>query len=396
MKKIAIVHEWLTTHAGSEKVVEQMLQVYPHADLYSLVDFLPESLRYFIQHKPVTTSFIQTLPFAKQYFRNYLPLMPLAIEQFDLTGYDLIISSSHAVAKGVRTRPDQLHISYVHTPMRYAWEFQTQYLQQAGLTRGFKSAIARLSLHYLRLWDFASAHRVDRYVANSHYVARRIEKTYRQPAEVIYPPVDTERFRADGPRSDFYLVVSRFVPYKRVDLAVAAFSELGLPLVVIGDGNSRKDLMKMAKPNIRFLGQQPDSVVTDYMQRCRGFIFPPEEDFGITPIEAQAAGAPVIAYAKGGQSETVVHQRTGLLFEHQTVDSLVQSVKQMEASVDQFESSQLRVQAETFSIARFQSQFKSYVENAWAQFQEKLSPNELGIGSDIGSDTGQDKRLPTD
>ncbi len=400
MKKIAIVHEWLTTHAGSEKVVEQMLQVYPHADLYSLVDFLPESLRYFIQHKPVTTSFIQTLPFAKQYFRNYLPLMPLAIEQFDLAGYDLIISSSHAVAKGVRTRPDQLHISYVHTPMRYAWEFQTQYLQQAGLTRGFKSAIARVSLHYLRLWDVVSAHRVDLYVANSHYVARRIEKTYRQPADVIYPPVDTERFRADSLRSDFYLVVSRFVPYKRVDLAIAAFNELGLPLVVIGDGNSRKTLMKTAKPNICFLGQQPDSVVTDHMQRCRGFIFPPEEDFGITSVEAQAAGAPVIAYAKGGQSETVIHQRTGLLFEHQTVDSLVQSVKQLEASVDQFEASQLRVQAEKFSIVRFQSQFKRYVENAWVQFQRKLSSKEPDTGPDIGPDTGPDigqsKRLPTD
>ncbi len=395
MKKIAIVHEWLTTHAGSEKVVEQMLQVYPHADLYSLVDFLPESLRYFIQHKPVTTSFIQTLPFAKQYFRNYLPLMPLAVEQFDLTGYDLIISSSHAVAKGVRTRPDQLHISYVHTPLRYAWEFQQQYLQQAGLTRGLKSVIARLSLHYLRMWDVVSAHRVDLYVANSHYVARRIEKTYRQPADVIYPPVDTERFRADSLRSDFYLVVSRFVPYKRVDLAIAAFNELGLPLVVIGDGNSRKPLMKTAKPNICFLGQQPDSVVTDHMQRCRGFIFPPEEDFGITPVEAQAAGAPVIAYAKGGQSETVLHQRTGLLFEHQTVDSLVQSVRQLEASVDQFEASQLRVQAEKFSIVRFQSQFKRYVENAWAHFQRKLSSNEPDIGPDIGPDTGQSKRLPT-
>ncbi len=370
MKKIAVVHEWLTSHAGSEKVVEQILQLYPNADLYSLVDFLPESLRWFIQHKPVTTSFIQKLPFARQHFRSYLPLMPLAIEQFDLAAYDLIISSHHAVAKGILTRPDQLHISYVHTPLRYGWELQHQYLRQAELTSGLKSALTRTILHYLRLWDVASANRVDRYLANSRYVARRIEKTYRRTAEVIYPPVDIGRFRADYTREDFYLTVSRFVPYKRVDLTVAAFNQLGLPLVIIGDGPSGKTMRQMARPNIRFLGKQPDSVVEDYMQRCRGFIFPPEEDFGITPVEAQAAGAPVIAYARGGQAETVVHQRTGLLFSHQTVESLVQSVRRLEASVDQFEAGRLREHAEKFSITCFQTRFKGFVDDAWAQFRE--------------------------
>ncbi|MGB3672092.1 MAG: glycosyltransferase, partial [Phormidesmis sp.] len=227
MKKIAIAHEWLVTHAGSEKVVEQILNIYPHAHLYSLVDFLPPDQRSFIQNKSVTTSFIQDLPFAKRAFRNYLPLMPLAVEQFDLSDYDLIISSHHAVAKGVITRPDQLHISYVHTPLRYGWELQHQYLQQAGLTTGIKSTLTRAILHYLRLWDVSSANRVDRYVANSRYVARRIDKTYRRPAEVIYPPVDTQRFRADAVREDFYLTVSRFVPYKRIDLTIAAFNQLG-------------------------------------------------------------------------------------------------------------------------------------------------------------------------
>ncbi|CAN5834712.1 N/A [soil metagenome] len=369
MKRIAVIHEWLTSHAGSEKVVEQILKLYPDADLYSLVDFLPESLRYFIQHKPVTTSFIQKLPFAERHFRSYLPLMPLAVEQFDLAAYDLIISSHHAVAKGILTRPDQLHISYVHTPLRYGWELQHQYLRQAGLTRGLKSGLTRAVLHYLRLWDVASAHRVDHYLANSRYVARRIEKTYRRSAEVIYPPVDTGRFRADYAREDFYLTVSRFVPYKRVDLTIAAFNQLGLPLVIIGDGPSDKAMRQMAQPNIRFLGKQPDSVVEDYMQRCRGFIFPPEEDFGITPVEAQAAGAPVIAYAKGGQAETVIHQQTGLLFPHQTVESLVQSVKWLESCVGQFESGALKDHAEKFSIACFQSRFKGFVENAWVQFK---------------------------
>lgn len=376
MRRIAIVHEWLTSHAGSEKVVEQILKVYPNADLYCLVDFLPEELRFFIQNKPVNTSFIQNLPLAKQHFRNYLPLMPIAVEQFDLSDYDLILSSHHAVAKGVLTRPDQLHISYVHTPLRYGWELQHQYIEQAGLNKGLKGAtvgtLTRLILHYMRVWDIISASRVDHYLANSAYVARRIEKTYRCPAQVIYPPVDTRRFRQKGrPKEDFYLTVSRFVPYKRVDLTVAAFTQLGLPLVVIGDGANAPPLKKAAGPNIRFLGKQPDSVVEDYMQRCRGFIFPPEEDFGITPVEAQAAGAPVVAYAKGGQAETVLEGETGFLFEHQTVESLVHSVKRLHANVGQFCADRLSGNAERFSVSRFQTEFRDFVEDVWAQFEQR-------------------------
>ncbi|MGD1896500.1 MAG: glycosyltransferase family 4 protein [Phormidesmis sp.] len=368
MKKIAIVHEWFTSHAGSEKVVEQILAIYPQAHLYSLVDFLPLDQRDFLQKKSVTTSFIQTLPFAQRSFRNYLPLMPLAVEQFDLSEYDLIISSHHAVAKGVITRPDQLHISYVHTPLRYGWEFQHQYLRQSGLDRGLKGMFVRGVLHYLRLWDVCSANRVDRYVANSHYIARRIEKTYRRSAEIIYPPVDVQRFVSTAPRENFYLTVSRFVPYKRVDLTISAFNRLGLPLVVIGEGKSRSDLEKTAQDNIRFLGKQPDHVVETYMQRCRGFIFPPEEDFGITPVEAQAAGAPVIAYAKGGQSETVIHGKTGLLFDNQSVESLVESVQHLHNHYERFDVNVLRQQAAKFSAEDFRSRFKHFVEQAWIQF----------------------------
>lgn len=395
MKKIAIVHEWFTSHAGSEKVVEQILRVYPNADLYSLVDFLSSLQRDFIQQKPITTSFIQSLPFAQKHFRKYLPLMPLAVEQFDLSSYDLIISSHHAVAKGVLTRPDQLHISYVHTPLRYGWELQHQYLRQANLIHGPKSWLTRAILHYMRLWDVASANRVDVYAANSRYVARRIEKTYRRSASVIYPPVSVHRFDAHRPREDFYLTVSRFVPYKRVDLTVQAFVHLGLPLVVIGDGGEAKALRQMAtasgqnnvQNNIQFLGRQPDDVVADYMQRCRGFIFPPEEDFGITPVEAQAAGAPVIAYAKGGQAETVIHKRTGYLFPYQTVESLVQSVKRLEASVGQFEAGALRQNAERFSSMQFRSTFQAFVEAAWSRFErDQLAPSSPSGSNEMAGD----------
>ncbi|MEO0757663.1 MAG: glycosyltransferase [Cyanobacteria bacterium J06648_16] len=365
--KVAVVHEWFTSHAGSEKVVEQILQIYPQADLFSLVDFLSPEQRAFIQHKSVQTSFIQTLPFARKAFRQYLPLMPLAIEQFDLSAYDVVISSSHAVAKGIVTAPHQLHISYVHTPIRYAWELQHQYLQRAQLT-GLKGGFARLVLHYLRLWDRLSADRVDRFVANSKFIAGRIRKTYRRSAEVIYPPVEVDRFRADQPREDFYLVVSRFVPYKRVDLIVSAFNQLGLPLVVIGDGPQRSHLHP--GPSVTLLGTQPDTVVADYLQRCKAFVFAAEEDFGITPVEAQAAGAPVIAYERGGACETVASGTTGILFPNQTVSSLVQAVKTVEAGLCHFDSERIRQHAVQFSAARFQTEFQTFVEQTWLNFCE--------------------------
>ncbi|EKV01785.1 glycosyltransferase [Leptolyngbya sp. PCC 7375] len=366
--RVAVVHEWLASHAGSEKVVEQILQLYPDADLFSLVDFLSPEQRDFIGHRSVTTSFIQQLPLSKRAFRQYLPLMPLAVEQFDLSDYDVVISSNHAVAKGVLTAPHQLHISYVHTPIRYAWDLQHQYLQQAGLERGLKGALTRLILHYLRLWDTTSANRVDRFVANSHFIKQRVWRAYRRPATVIYPPVDISRFEWQHPRENFYLTVSRFVPYKRVDLTVAAFNQLGLPLVVIGDGSDWSRIKAMTGSNIRLLGQQPDSAVADYMQRCKGFIFPAEEDFGITPVEAQAAGAPVIAFGRGGVAETVIHGQTGILFPDQTVDSLVQAVKSFEMGMYELNRDNLRHQAEKFSIECFRSQFRDCVEQTYTSF----------------------------
>ena len=369
--KVAIAHEWFDTYAGSERVVEQVVNLYPDADLFSLVDFLTPEERFFIQNKSITSSFIQRLPGARKHFRQYLPLMPLAVEQFDLSSYDLIISSNHAVAKGVITRADQLHISYVHTPIRYAWDLQWQYLEQAGLKRGVKSALTRFILHYMRLWDVSTANRVDRFVANSHFVAQRIWKTYRRHAEVIYPPVAVNKFRCDRPRDDFYLTVSRFVPYKRVDLTIAAFNQLGLPLVVIGEGAERLKLQQNAESNIQFLGYQPDAVVIDHMERCKAFVFPAEEDFGITPVEAQAAGAPVIAFGRGGVTETVLAGKTGLFFAAQTVQALVQAVQTFEQRSVRASAEAIRNHAEQFSVVNFRQTFLSFIEQACTQFQRR-------------------------
>ncbi|MDB9525800.1 glycosyltransferase family 4 protein [Oscillatoria sp. CS-180] len=377
--KIAIVHEWLDTYAGSERVVEQLLNLYPTADLFSLVDFLAPDERSFIQNKSANTSFIQQLPLARKHFRKYLPLMPIAIEQFDLSQYDIIISSNHAMTKGVVTRADQLHISYMHTPIRYAWDLQWQYLEQAGLKRGIKGALTRIILHYLRLWDVSTANRVDYFVANSHFIARRIEKTYRRQAKVIYPPVAVHQFRADRPREDFYLTVSRFVPYKRVDLTIAAFNQLGLPLVVIGDGADRARLESIARSNIQFLGYQTDSAVIDYMERCKAFVFPAEEDFGITPVEAQAAGAPVIAYGRGGVTETVLDRKTGLLFTDQTVEAMVSAIKSF-ATSSLADACTIRHRAKSFSEAHFRQTFDCFLQDAWQQFQEAQRVEDVFLG----------------
>ncbi len=369
--KIAIVHDWLVTYAGAERVLEQILLLYPEADLFSLVDFLPADQRAFIQDKPVRTSFIQKLPFAKTKYRSYLPLMPLAVEQFDLSGYDLIISSSHAVAKGGLSGPDQLHVSYVHTPIRYAWDLQHQYLKESGLDHGLKGWLARAVLHYIRLWDCRTAHGVDRFLANSQFIARRIRKAYRQEAAVVYPPVDVDGFLPGAAKEDFYLTASRMVPYKKLDLIVAAFAAMpGKRLIVIGDGPDAVKIRHLAGSNVTLLGYQPAEVLKDYMQRARAFVFAAEEDFGITPVEAQACGTPVIAYGKGGALETVKglddERPTGVFFAEQTVDSLVQAVKQFEDNERLLVGEHCRENALRFSPERFRGEFAAQVAAALA------------------------------
>jgi glycosyltransferase involved in cell wall biosynthesis len=369
--KTAVVQEWLVTYAGSERVVEQLLALYPESDLFSLVEFLPDELRHFIQHKSVTTSFLQRLPFANPHFRQYLPLMPLAIEQFDLSAYDVILSSSHAVAKGVLTRADQLHLCYVHTPVRYAWDLQQQYFQGGQLKGGARRLLAQWVLHYLRLWDVATVNRVDHFIANSEYVARRIWKTYRREAQVIYPPVAIDRFQPHDRREEFYFTLSRFVPYKRVDLIVSAFNQLGLPLVVIGDGPDWKQVNSIARPNVQLLGRQPDEVVVKYMQRCKAFVYAAAEDFGITLVEAQSAGAPVITYGKGGATESIVPEKTGLFFSEQTVESVVEAIKQFESGKYRFNPDDLRQNAEQFAPDQFRQKISRFVEQKWALFQRR-------------------------
>jgi glycosyltransferase involved in cell wall biosynthesis len=368
--KIAIVHEWFVTYAGSERVVEQILNLFPHAHLFAVVDFLNDSQRGFIQNKPVKTTFIQKLPFAKTKFRQYLPLMPLAIEQLDLSAYDLIISSSHAVAKGVLTSPHQLHISYVHSPIRYAWDLQHQYLKESNLERGIKSWIARWILHQIRIWDTRTANGVDLFVANSEFIARRIQKVYRRSATVIYPPVDLQNYTLCEQKQEFYLTASRLVPYKRIDLIVEAFSQMGdRSLIVIGDGEQMAKIRAKASSNIKFLGHLEPEALREYMQKARAFVFAAEEDFGITPVEAQACGTPVIAYGRGGVWESVrgldCDRPTGVFFAEQTVVSIRAAVLEFERNSDRISPTTCHENAMRFSTERFQAEFSQFVEKAW-------------------------------
>lgn len=367
--RVALVHDWLAAYAGSEKVVEQILQLFPQADLYSVVDFFPESQRGALDGKHATTSFIQHLPRARKSFRSYLPLMPLAIEQFDLSAYDLVISSSHAVAKGVLTGPHQVHVSYVHSPIRYAWDLQHQYLAEAGLQHGMKSWIARLVLHYMRIWDQRTANGVDAFVANSAFVARRIRKAYGSDATVVYPPVDVDRFALETNHEDFYLIASRMVPYKRVPLIIEAFAAMpSRRLVVIGDGMDFARAKALATPNVTLLGYQPDAVLVDYMQRARAFVFAAEEDFGISVVEAQACGTPVIALGRGGVREIVVdspdpERGTGLFFDEQSVASIVDAVERFEERPS-LHAEVCRGNALRFAAERFRREFLAVVEHA--------------------------------
>lgn len=367
--RVAIVHDWLVTYAGAEKVIEKILEVYPDADLFSLVDFIPPGQRDFIKNKEVQISFIQRLPFSKKKYRAYLPFMPLAIEQLDVSKYDLIISSSHAVAKGIITGPDQIHISYVHSPIRYAWDLQHQYLKESGLEKGLKGWIAKGILHYIRNWDYRTANNVDYFLANSKFIGRRIWRVYRREANVIYPPVDVSAFLLNEKKEDFYITASRMVPYKKIDLIVKAFTKMAdKKLVVIGDGPDLQKIKQVAGPNVELLGYQEFGVLKDYMQRAKAFVFAAEEDFGITPVEAQACGTPVIAYGKGGALETVngfdSDTPTGLFFAEQTEESIIEAVQKFEQNLLNFVPMKIRQHALKFSPERFKEELKSFVDEA--------------------------------
>ena len=369
MPRFALVHDWFDCVAGSENVVREMLRCFPSSAVFSLVDHLPEQERRELGIDAIETSFIQRLPFSKKWFRNYLPLMPLAIEQLDLSSYDVILSSSHAVAKGVITNAEQLHISYVHTPIRYAWDMYHEYLQQAGATRGIKSALIRAVLHYIRTWDRGTADRPDIYVANSHFVAARIKKTYGREAQVIYPPVDLHRWSTCYRKEPYFLAAGRLVPYKRFDLLVDAFARLpDQRLVIIGDGPEFKKLKARAGENVTMLGYQNDEVLSDYMRRARGFVFAAVEDFGILPVEAQACGTPVIGMRRGGVAETVIDGETGLLFDEQTPECIAETIRAFSDLPDSFlDPDHIRANAERFNAERFRSEFSELVKSAIQQ-----------------------------
>jgi glycosyltransferase involved in cell wall biosynthesis len=367
--RIAVVHDWLVTYAGAERVLEQMLLLFPHADVFTTVDLLPEDSRGFLGNATIHTSFLDRLPLLRRRHRTLLPLMPIAVEQFDLSRYNLVISSSHAVAKGVLTGPDQMHISYCHSPIRYAWDLQHEYLRHSGM-RGLKGIIARALLHYVRNWDSRTANGVDSFVANSRFIARRVYKTYRRHAAVIYPPVDVNAFSPGDQRGDFYLTASRMVPYKRMPLIVEAFAKLpDRRLVVIGDGPDMARVRAAAGPNVEILGYQPDDALRDYLRRARAFIFAAEEDFGILPVEAQACGTPVIAYGAGGALETVIDGVTGVLFGQPSASAIADAVRSFEEDGAAFCAAAIRRNAERFSADTFRERFLDFVAGEWADWQ---------------------------
>ena len=373
MKK-ALIHDWFSTYAGAEKCVESFTNIWDDFEIYSLIDFLKGADRdKILKGKHAHTSFIQKLPFAKDKYRNYLPLFPLAIEQFDLSGYDVVLSSSHAVAKGVLTHSNQLHIAYVHTPIRYAWDLYHQYLRESGLDRGLKGVLAKYFLHKIRLWDASTANRVDHYVANSRYIARRIKKTYGKPSDVIYPPVDVDKFTLREAKEEFYLTASRMVPYKKIDLIVEAFSQTDKKLLVIGDGPDMAKIKSKAGKNVELLGFADDETMADLMGRAKAFVFAAEEDFGITPVEAQACGTPVICFGRGGARETVRDGESGLYFMEQNAKELLAAVAKFEQNYDKFEPIKIRENSLKFSRARFEAEIKSYVEKKYEEFKDGLN-----------------------
>jgi glycosyltransferase involved in cell wall biosynthesis len=364
LKKIALIHDWFITGGGSEKVVREILHLLRNeqVDVFTLMDFLPEEdRRYFLHGKRTHTSFLQRMPLAAKNYRYYLPLFPPAIEQFDLHEYDVVISSSHSVAKGVKLREGQVHLCYCHTPMRYLWDMRKKYISDHKLNRGWRKWITRPVLSAIRKWDYDTSARVSWFIANSENIRDRIRRNYKREAEVVYPPVDTEFYQLHLPKEDFYVTASRMVPYKKVQLIVEAFSEMpGKRLVVIGDGPEYGKIKALSKGHaIEIIRFDTTEVLRYYLQRAKAFVFAAEEDFGITPVEAQACGTPVIAYGKGGALETVIDGKTGIYFHQQSIKSIIDAVYRFENLEQPFDPLACRAHALQFSKEIFYEGFSA-------------------------------------
>lgn len=370
--KVAIVQEWLVTVGGSDKVVKAILDVFPDADIYTLVAKKEVCDELGIPWEKVHTSFIQKMPLGTKKHRAYLPLFPFAIEQFDLRGYDVIISSSHCVAKGILTKADQLHICYCHSPIRYCWDMYNEYLEESHLGKGFKSWLVRLMLHPIRQFDAIAGNRVDYYISNSDYVGQRIRKTYRRKATTIHPNIDISNFELCNDKQEYYLASSRLVAYKKIDTIIEAFNKMpDKKLVVIGGGPNLEVYRKLAKENVTVMGYQPFEVLKEKMQHAKAFVFAADEDFGMIPIEAQSCGTPVIAYGHGGSLETVNGGKTGLFFNEQTPEAIVEAVNKFEAMGAQpFAPADCRQWAEGFSEERFKREIKEFVEEKYEEFKK--------------------------
>ena len=367
----ALINDWYNQNGGAEKVIHAINNVWDDFDHFALVDFLNEEERAFILNgETARYSFIQKLPFVKRNHRKYLQFFPYAIEQFDLRKYDLVLSSSSSIAKGVLTNSNQLHICYCHSPIRYSWDLYHQYLEEANLNKGIKGIYAKYVLHKIRIWDALTANRVDHFIANSKYIAARIKKIYNRDSTVIYPPVNTDYFELEENKEHYYFTASRMVPYKKIQLIVEAFNQLpNHTLIVGGDGPDYNKIRKIAKSNIQFIGHTSSDQLKAYMQKAKAFLFAAEEDFGIVPVEAQACGTPVIAFGKGGALETVINRKTGVFFNEQTVDSILGAIQIFEEST--FNYKEIREHALKFSKQRFEMEIKKFVEEKYSEFKNK-------------------------
>lgn len=364
--KIALVHDWLPFMGGAERVLTNFLELYPNSPVYTTI-CNKNKLDGILKEANVITSRLQKSKKEIKNHRTLFPLMMSAIESFNLNEYDIVLSSSSSVAKGAITSPSTMHICYCHSPMRYAWEFSHEYAEKMVGKKQMKLKLLSYFLTWLRVWDNTSSDRVDYFIANSENVAKRIWKHYRREAVVIHPPVRCNLFNISDIDEDYFLIVSRLQEYKRIDLAVEAFNKLKMPLVIIGDGPEREKLEKMANSNIKFLGRKSDEIIKEYYSKCRAFIFPGEEDFGITPLEAMASGRPVIAYRKGGALETVVENKTGLFFNEQTLEELIDAINKFENM--EFSKIEIRTHAETFDESIFKYKIKSFIDERYEEFK---------------------------